>query len=204
MKLPKTWATRLWVKKGQTMQERIALAIATLLTAVGIWLAPSWQGIRTDVCLQAAAIAGATIVLLYVTRLLGARGIAIERIVLALFLAAMPVVYILRWLFDRDGAGGGWLWLELLGFLVFAALAVMGLRVSPWYMAAGIAAHGVAWDIWHYFIEETYMPHWYAITCLLVDVGIGLYVAARIPAWREWQRAAGARRGDNVVLALNI
>ena len=172
------------------MQERIALAVATLLTAIGIWLAPSWRGILTDVCLQAAVVAGATIVLLYVTRLLGARGIAIERIVLALLLVAMPVVYLLRWLRNRDGAGSEWLWVELLGFVVFAAIAVMGLKVSPWYLAAGIAGHGIAWDIWHYFTPETYMPHWYAITCLLVDVGIGVYVAARIPAWREWQRAA--------------
>jgi len=169
------------------MKERIALGVATLLIAIGIYLVPSWQGIRTDVCLQAAAVTIATIVLLYVTRFLGARGIAIERIVLALFLAAMPVVYLLRWLLNRDGAGNEWLWLELLGFVVYGALAVLGLKVSPWYLAVGIAAHGAAWDIWHYFIEETYMPHWYAIACLLVDVGLGLYVAARIPAWRQSQ-----------------
>lgn len=168
------------------MKERIALAIATLLTAAGIALAPSWRAILIDPCLQAAAIAGATIVLLYVTRLLGARGVAIERIVLALFLAGMPLVYILRWVQYRDGAGRGWLWLELLGFVVFAVFAVLGLKISPWYLAAGIAAHGIAWDIWHYFIGETYMPHWYAIACLLVDVGLGVYVAARIPAWRDW------------------
>ena len=175
------------------MKERIALAVATVLTAIGISLAPSWQGILRDPCLQGAVVAAATIVLLYVTRLLGTRGIAIERIVLALFLAAMPVVYILRWLLERDGAGSGSLWLELLGFVVFAALAVLGLKVSPWYLAAGIAGHGIAWDIWHYFTPETYAPHWYAIACLLVDVGVGMYVAARIPAWRDWQRAAGAR-----------
>jgi hypothetical protein len=171
------------------MTERIALAFATVLTAVGLSLAPSWRAILTDPCLQAGAAAAATIVLLYVTLLLGARGIAIERIVLALFLAAMPVVYILRWFLDRDGAGREWLWLELLGFVVYAALAVLGLKVSPWYLAGGIAAHGIAWDAWHYFTAETYMPHWYAIACMLVDVGLGVYVAARIPAWREWQPA---------------
>jgi hypothetical protein len=178
-----------WVGDPQMMRERIALAVATLMTAIGISLAPSWQRILTDVCLQAAAVAGATIVLLHVTRLLGARGIAIERVVLALFLVGMPVVYILRWVLDRDGAGREWVWLELLGLVVFAALAVLGLKVSPWYLVAGIAGHGIAWDLWHYFIDETYMPHWYAITCLLVDVGIAVYVAARIPAWREWQRS---------------
>src|ERR1043165_4337612 len=155
------------------MRERIALALATLLTAIGICLAPSWRAIFTDVCLQAAVISGATIVLLYVTRFLGARGIALERIALALFLAGMPVVYIVRWLTERDGAGGEWLWLELLGLVVYAALAVLGLKVSAWYLAGGIAAHGIAWDSWHYFLHETYMPHWYAIACLLVDIGVG-------------------------------
>ena len=173
------------------MKERIALVVATVLTAIGIRLAPSWQGILTDACLQGAVVAGATIVLLYVTRLLGVRGIGIERVALALFLAAMPLVYILRWLLQRDRAGRGWLWLELLEFAVFAALAVAGLKVSPWYLAGGIAAHGIAWDSWHYLIPETYAPHWYALACLLVDVGVGIYVAARIPAWRDW----GARRG---------
>jgi hypothetical protein len=175
------------------MKERIALAVATLLTAIGLYLAPSWRGLRTDVCLHAAVAAAATIVLLWVTRLLGARGIAIERVVLALFLAAMPLVYILRWLFDRDGASNVWLWLELLGLGIYATLAVLGLKVSPWYLAAGIAGHGIAWDLWHDFIAETYMPHWYAIACLLVDLGLGVYVAARIPAWREWKRTRGVR-----------
>jgi uncharacterized membrane protein len=178
------------------MKERIALALATLLTAIGLWMAPSWQAIRTDVCLHALVIAGATIVLLYVTRLAGARGTAIERIVLALFLAAMPLVYILRWVTKRDGAGSEWLWLELLGFVVYAALAVLGLKVSPWYLAGGIAAHGIAWDLWHYFMQETYMPHWYAIACLLVDIGLGVYVAARIPAWRDWECAVRARQSQ--------
>jgi hypothetical protein len=173
------------------MKERIALAFATVITALGLSLAPSWRAILTDPCLQAGAAAAGTIMLLYVILLLGARGIIIERIVLALFLAAMPVVYILRWFLDRDGAGSEWLWLELLGFVVYASLALLGLTVSPWYLAGGIAAHGIAWDIWHYFTAETYMPHWYAIACMLVDVGLGVYVAARIPAWREWQRAGG-------------
>jgi hypothetical protein len=175
------------------MKERTTLAIATLLTAIAIYLAPSWQGILTDVCLQAMAISGATIVLLYGTRLLGGRGIAIERVVLALFLAAMPVVYILRWLMARDGAGSGWLGAELFGFVIFAAVALMGLKVSPWYLAGGIAAHGIAWDSWHYSIHETYMPHWYAIACLLVDVGLGMYVAARIPAYSTQQSALSSQ-----------
>jgi hypothetical protein len=174
------------------MKERIALAFATVLTAIGIYMAPSWQSLLTDVCLQAAMFAGITIVLMHVTRFLGPRGIAIERIALALFLAGMPLVYVARWLIVRGGAGTGWLWIELFGLVVYVALAVLGLKVSPWFLVIGIAGHGLAWDLWHYFLSATYMPHWYAIACMLADIGLGVYIAARIPAWREGQRSVGA------------
>lgn len=170
------------------MKERIALAVGTVLTAVGVYMAPSWQSVLTDVCLQASVFAGATIALMYVTRFLGRRGIAIERIAVTLFLAGMPLVYIMRWLVSRGGAGSGWLWVELFGLVVYVALAVLGLKVSPWFLVAGIVGHGIAWDSWHYFIDATYIPHWYALTCLLADIGLGVYIAARIPAWRDWQR----------------
>jgi hypothetical protein len=173
------------------MKERIALAAGTVLTAIGIYLAPSWRNILTDVCLQAAVFAGGTIALMYVTRFLGRRGIAIERIALALFLAGMPLVYIVRWLVSRAGAGSGWLWVELSGLVVYATLAVLGLKVSPWFLVAGIAGHGLAWDSWHYYANETYIPHWYAIACLLADIGLGAYVGARIPTWHHGQLQAG-------------
>jgi len=174
------------------MKERIALAVATVLTAVGIYMVPSWQGFLTDVCLQAAVFAAATIVLMHVTRFLGRRGIAIERIALALFLAGMPLVYIVRWLVFRSGAGTGWLWIELFGLIVYVALAVLGLKMSPWFLAAGIAGHGFGWDLWHYYVTATYIPHWYSIACLLADIGLGIYITARIPVWRDWQRSARA------------
>ena len=56
----------------------------------------------------------------------------------------------------------------------------------------GIVGHGLAWDSWHYYTDTAYMPRWYAIACLLADIGLGLYIAARIPAWRDWQRSARA------------
>ena len=80
------------------------------------------------------------------------------------------------------------LWVEIAGVPVYATLAVLGLRRSPWFLAAGIAGHGLAWDSWHYYANTGYIPSWYAIGCFLVDLGLGLYIAARIPAW---QRAEG-------------
>jgi hypothetical protein len=109
----------------------------------------------------------------------------IERRVLALFLAGMPLVYVASWLVTRGaGTGGGWLWVEIAGFPLYTALAILGIRRSPWLLAAGIAAHGLAWDSWHYFTKTAYIPGWYAIGCFLVDIGLGIYIATRIPAWR--------------------
>jgi hypothetical protein len=163
----------------------MALAMAAALTAVALHGVPSWGGALTDVRVQAMIFAGATIIVLLVTRFLGSAGIAIERVWAAVFLAGMPVVYIVSWLVARGGgAHPVWLWVELFGLPVYAGLAVAGLKRSPWFLVAGIAAHGLAWDSWHY-LNAAYIPAWYATSCLLVDVGLGLYLATRVPAWRD-------------------
>jgi hypothetical protein len=165
------------------VKEKLALGFAAALTAVALYLVPSWQTAFTDPCHLAGILAAGTIVLLLVTRHLGRRGIVIERRVLALFLAGMPLIYVASWLVTRGaGAGNGWLWVEIAGVPLYTALAVLGLTRSPWLLAAGIAAHGVAWDSWHYFASTGYIPSWYAIGCFLVDVGLGVYIATRIPA----------------------
>ena len=66
--------------------------------------------------------------------------------------------------------------------MIFAVLAVAGLRGSGWYLAVGIAAHGLAWDLWHHG-RTTFIPDWYTIGCLIVDVGWGLYAASRVAVW---------------------
>src|SRR6476659_1164220 len=83
---------------------------------------------------------------------------------------------------------------ELVGFLIYVTLAVLGLK-RHWLIAAGIAAHGIAWDLWHYVPGSSYIPSWYAIACLVVDIGLATYAAARIPAWRRAEeRLADSRR----------
>jgi len=70
--------------------------------------------------------------------------------------------------------------------LPFAALALLGVKLSPWFLAIGIVVHGLAWDAWHYR-NSTYIPDWYVIACLAVDLSFGAYVAARI---RTYQRTS--------------
>jgi hypothetical protein len=176
-------------------RERAALALATLLLAIGVAGVPTWHGALLDVCHHATIAGGLTLAVLFWTRRAGRRGIAVERRWCALFLAGMPLVYIIAWCVTGGGGGSGaWLWVELLGLPIYAALALLGLSRSPWYLVVGIAAHGIAWDAWHYALHGAYIPSWYVTGCLLADVGISLYLAMRVPAWRAWQRERVDRR----------
>ena len=141
-----------------------------------------------DPCLFAAAATLIVFVFLWATRWRGWHGVSFERSLLVAFLVGMPLVYVARYLFTSTGrAGNDWFWIEILGVMIFAALAVLGLKRSPWFLAIGIVAHGLAWDSWHYR-NSTYIPDWYALACLTVDLALGAYVAARVPAY---QRASG-------------
>jgi hypothetical protein len=136
------------------------------------------------------------VVALVVTRSLGDRALRFERWVFALFLAGMPLVYVSSWfVYASSGLGSrdastSWLAIELVGVPVYGALAVIGLRRSPWVLAAGILAHGVFWDAWH--IGWTpFVPDWYAVGCLVTDVAMAIYVAVRsLPSARTSLHAA--------------
>jgi hypothetical protein len=111
--------------------------------------------------------------------------VILERNLLAGFLVLMPLVYVARYLFASTGrATLYWLWVEVLGTIIFVGLAVLGVKRSPWFLAIGIVLHGLAWDTWHYR-NSTYIPDWYAIACLAVDLAFGAYVAARVPAYQK-------------------
>ena len=102
---------------------------------------------------------------------------------LAGFLVIMPLVYVSRYLFASTGrAAAYWLWVEVLATLIFTALAILGVKRSPWFLVIGMVPHGVAWDAWHYR-NSTYIPDWYVIACLAVDLAAGAYVAACVPAY---------------------
>jgi hypothetical protein len=173
--------------------EIVALIGVTIVTAWTLYTVPSWQGVLLDPCLHACIGATITVALLWLTRSLGSRAVMAEQIVLTIFLVSMPFVYLARYRYaaQPDAAGTG-LWIELLGVPIYAALAVLGWKRSPWFLAVGIAAHGLGWDAWHYG-NSAYIPAWYALGCLLLDLAIGAYVAVRIPAYTEARRMAEVR-----------
>lgn len=171
-----------------TSQATVQIVLLVIFSVVGAWIGlfrVPWQ-VSGDPCLVAAAATVVVTILLWITRSLGLRGVNFERYLLAAFLAYMALVYVMRYLFVSTRASH-WLWIEILSVIVFVALAVLGLKLSPWFLAVGIALHGLAWDSWHYR-NSTYMPDWYIFACLLVDVTLAAYVAARVPLYQRAPR----------------
>ena len=169
--------------KAQNSIQMLVLIAVSIITVWTLYMVPSWQ-VPGDPFLLAAVVGAVTVACLWLTRWLGSRAIKFERTMLAGFLVAMPLVYVMGWFAARDHAASSWIWVELLGLALFAAFAALGLKNSPWFLAIGIAGHGFAWDLWHYK-NSAYIPDWYAVACMLVDLALGAYVAARIPAYRE-------------------
>ena len=173
------------------VQNAIQIAVLIALSIITVWMlymVPSWQAAGDPFLLGAIAVA-VTVACLWLARWLGSQAVMFERAWLAVFLVGMPLVYVMGWFAAGDHSASSWIWVELLGLALFATFAALGLKNSPWFLAIGIAGHGLAWDSWHYK-NSAYVPDWYAVACLLVDLALGAYLVARVPAYREAQRIA--------------
>lgn len=163
--------------------QTVALIALSIITVWTLYMVPSWHEL-VDPFLLAAVAGAVTVACLWLTRWLGSRAMKFERTWLAVFLVGMPLIYLMGWFAARDHAASLWIWVELLGLALFAAFAALGLKKSPWFLAIGILGHGLAWDSWHYK-NSAYVPDWYAVACLLVDLALGAYVAARVSSYRR-------------------
>jgi hypothetical protein len=103
----------------------------------------------------------------------------LERLMLAIFLASMPLVYVFSCL-EANGEGRD-LFIELVGLAIFAGLAIAGYLRRPTLIGMGIVAHGLLWDAWHYG-QPSVVPSWYALGCAIADVGVGGYALLRFRA----------------------
>lgn len=99
----------------------------------------------------------------------------IGRVLLALVLVAAGGFYV--GFAITAGAGPGWVALELAQAGILAAFAVLGLRRSPYWLAAGWALHPF-WDIpLHLWGPgHAFAPEAYAVSCLTYDGVVALYV----------------------------
>jgi hypothetical protein len=136
-----------------------------------------------------AAIASIAVsVVLGITRFV-ARPPWLDRVVLATFLAAMPLIY--TWCALLRGNTSD-LALEAVGIAIYAGAAIVGYLRAPWLIGAGIIAHGLAWDAWHHG-RSGYVPDWYSAACLVVDIGIGVFALVYLRRGAEYDPSKSPR-----------
>jgi len=166
-------------------RDRVALgALVAQLIAV-FWLAPASVLHAPGEPTSLATFCTVVVTLL----LLASRAAGIDRfdrLVLALFLAGMQLIYAWAAILHGDRSDLG---VEALGMLAFVGLAVAGYARWPWLIGIGILAHGLAWDSWHHG-HASYIPDWYSLGCLVTDLGVGAFALLRSDASHALRRAA--------------
>jgi hypothetical protein len=129
-------------------------------------------------------------VALLVLRRLPKRRWSLERSIYAVFLAAMPCIYLAAAL--KRGSSSN-IAIELVGVAVFVGLAVFGYYKSFLVLGLGIAAHGLGWDLWHHG-SASYIASWYPLACLLVDLALGVLVLTQASVHQMPNKALHANR----------
>ena len=73
-----------------------------------------------------------------------------------------------------------WFMIELIGLVTFTLIAVLGLRVSLWFLAFGWAFH-VSWDVLlHLVRDQPFVPNWYPVACISFDLVVADYIALKL------------------------
>ena len=81
-------------------------------------------------------------------------------------------------LFAAMAGGDVDLWIELAGFALFAALAILGFRSSLWIAAAGLALHGIFDFTRHLLVAGRGVPEWWPGFCLAFDLAAAAALGA--------------------------
>ena len=91
------------------------------------------------------------------------------------------------------GASGAWVGAEFLQSIALGVFALLGLRGSGWWLAAGWALHPL-WDVpLHYLgAGHAFAPAPWAIACLSFDLLVAAYLAVRALAHRTAPRETAA------------
>jgi len=67
---------------------------------------------------------------------------------------------------------------ELIAAMIFTVIAIIGFRTSLWWVAAGIAGHGVFdWVVHPHLIANPGMPVFWPAFCGSIDVALGVLMA---------------------------
>jgi hypothetical protein len=75
------------------------------------------------------------------------------------------------------GASGLWFLAELMHVVVIGAMGLLGLRGSPYWIAAGWAVHSL-WDVPLHYIGpgHAFAPEVWAISCVTFDWVVAIYI----------------------------
>jgi hypothetical protein len=171
---------------GQVVAESFATVGVAGATASLWWIVPENPFAHLSepayLAIVGYFVALAALVALRATR---GRGSRHEQLLLAVFLVAMPLVYVASaWL---SGGRAGNLWVETAGLVLYGAIAALGGRRSLRILALGIALHGL-WDLAH-FQRSTCVPDWFALACVIVDFALGAFVAVTSGTYESRSRA---------------
>jgi hypothetical protein len=76
------------------------------------------------------------------------------------------------------GAGPIWTLVELAQVVIFGTMALLGLRGSPYWLAAGWALHPL-WDVGLHYMGpgRLFAPMTYAVACISFDLVVAAYIA---------------------------
>src|SRR5919202_4255583 len=78
----------------------------------------------------------------------------------------------------QAGEGAFWVVGEIVGVGIYGTIGLLSLRGSPWWLAAGWAAHPI-WDVALHYVGPggSFAPEAYAITCISFDLLVAAYIA---------------------------
>jgi hypothetical protein len=99
-------------------------------------------------------------------------------LVIGLFTAAGAYFGFAVLTMDLLSAGLIWMLIEVVQVGIFGTMALLGLRGSPYWLAAGWALHSL-WDIGLHYLGpgSSFAPMTYTILCASFDLVVGAFVA---------------------------
>ena len=89
---------------------------------------------------------------------------------IGLVIAALVYLIMLCFQFSRE-----WLFIELIGLVVYTSLALASKHIHPIWLSAGWMLH-IGWDVFvHGGGHPGYVPVWYPGVCIGFDIIIAIY-----------------------------
>ncbi|MDH3528987.1 MAG: hypothetical protein OEQ28_05445 [Acidobacteriota bacterium] len=73
----------------------------------------------------------------------------------------------------NGSAGSSWIAFEIGGLVFYGSFAYLGIRISPWYLAAGWALH-VIWDTTAH-TGAAFVPAFYPGVCIGFDAAVAVF-----------------------------